>query len=369
MRLPNGFGQISEIRNAKLRKPWRAMVTVGKSETGRPICKLLKPEAYFRTYNEAYQALMKYHENPYDLYEDTTVETIYERWFKEYSERPQISQSSIKITALAWRYCTSMYKTPIRDIRVRHVKYCMTQGVANIRGQEKTPNANMQQRIKGLFSNLFDYAIEYDLCDKNYAREFKMSRDIVLEAKTAKTDHIPYTDEEVNIIKSQIGNQIADLILVQCYSGWRPQELMLMRVSDVNITDWTFTGGLKTEAGKNRTVPIHSEIRSIVERKYNYAIEHGFDNLFTHAKIKGKESKWVYSSLRREFEEFVRTNGLNPVHRLHDGRKHFVTQAKKYNVDEYAIKYFVGHAITDITEKIYTQRDLEWLKSEMEKIK
>ena len=43
--------------------------------------------------------------------------------------------------------------------------------------------------------------------------------------------------------------------------------------------------------------------------------------------------------------------------------------AKKYEVDEYAIKYMVGHKIADITEKVYTQRELNWLKTEIEKIK
>mgnify|MGYP000452998160 CR=1 FL=1 len=53
-RLPNGFGQISEIKNRNLRKPFRAMVTVGKTPEGRPISKPLKPESYFETYNDAY---------------------------------------------------------------------------------------------------------------------------------------------------------------------------------------------------------------------------------------------------------------------------------------------------------------------------
>lgn len=60
---------------------------------------------------------------------------------------------------------------------------------------------------------------------------------------------------------------------------------------------------------------------------------------------------------------------LNPQHRTHDGRMHFITQAKKYGVDEYAIKYIVGHVITDVTEKVYTKREIEWLKTEIEKIK
>ena len=43
--------------------------------------------------------------------------------------------------------------------------------------------------------------------------------------------------------------------------------------------------------------------------------------------------------------------------------------AKKYKVDEYAIKYMVGHEISDLTEKIYTKREISWLKEEIEKIK
>ncbi len=61
--------------------------------------------------------------------------------------------------------------------------------------------------------------------------------------------------------------------------------------------------------------------------------------------------------------------GLSTEHRAHDPRKHFITMAKKYKVDKYAIKYIVGHSISDITEKVYTERDLIWLKEEIEKIK
>ena len=53
MRLPNGFGQISKL-SGRLRKPYREMITVGFTEEGRSICKILKPVGYFETYNEAY---------------------------------------------------------------------------------------------------------------------------------------------------------------------------------------------------------------------------------------------------------------------------------------------------------------------------
>ena len=42
--------------------------------------------------------------------------------------------------------------------------------------------------------------------------------------------------------------------------------------------------------------------------------------------------------------------------------------AKKYNMDEFAIKRLVGHHISDLTERVYTQRSIDWLKNEIEKI-
>ena len=70
-RLPNGFGTISELKNQNLRKPFRALVCVGKNFYGKPIYKSLKPETYFKTYNDAYAALLEYHKNPYDLDSDS----------------------------------------------------------------------------------------------------------------------------------------------------------------------------------------------------------------------------------------------------------------------------------------------------------
>ena len=82
-RLPNGFGQISEIKNRNLRNPFRAMISVGKDSNGRPICKPLKPESYFPTYNDAYAALVEYNKNPYDLEPSITMKELYENMICE----------------------------------------------------------------------------------------------------------------------------------------------------------------------------------------------------------------------------------------------------------------------------------------------
>lgn len=370
-RLPNGFGQISEIKNRNLRKPFRAMVTVGKTPTGKPICKPLKPESYFETYNDAYTALVEYNKNPYDLEPSITVKELYDRWTEEYFKTLK-SNSGIRTITSAWAYCSSVYDMRASDIRARHIKGCMDEGVAIIRGKEKKPSADTKARIKSMFNLMLDYALEYEIVDRNYSRTFNVSDDIIKEKEETKRGHIPFTDDEIRLLwKNVDSKQYVDVILIQCYSGWRPQELGLLRLENVDLENWSFTGGMKTEAGTNRVVPIHSKIRNLVMKKYKEAQELGSEYLIncTDTHTHRSSLMFTYDKYAKRFTKIVKELNLNDQHRPHDPRMHFITTAKKYEVQDYAIKYMVGHAITDITEKVYTKREIDWLKTEIEKIK
>lgn len=370
MRLPNGFGQISEIKGRNLRNPFRVMVTVGKNENGKPICKLLKPQAFFKTYNDAYAALIEYNKNPYDLESDLTVLQLYERWTEQYYKTLK-SESGKRTTQAAWAYCSSVYNMRAADLRARHIKGCIEEGKTIIKGVETYPSADGKARIKSLFNKMLDYAVEYEIVEKNYARTFNLSSEIVKERENNKQGHIPYSEEEMNILWQNIDKvKYVDLIIVQCYSGWRPQEIGLIKIKDVDVDNWTYVGGMKTEAGKDRLVPIHSKIQKIILKNYNYAKRIGSEYLFNCIETDSpNEMRLTYDKYHNRFIKIRDTLHLNPKHKAHDGRMHFITQAKKYNVDEYAIKYIVGHAIADVTEKVYTVREINWLKEEIEKIK
>lgn len=369
-RLPNGFGQISEIKNRNLRNPFRAMVTVGKDEKGRPICKPLKPESYFPTYNEAYAALVEYNRNPYDLNPSITINELYDKWTEEYFKT--ISEESARGTNDAWKYCSAVYNMRVVDVRARHIKGCMEEGVATIRGKDKTPTATMKNKIKTLFNQMLDYAVEYELVDRNYSRTFNLSDDTIKEIKKVKKEHIAFSEDEMDILWQHVTDKkFVDVLLIQCYSGWRPQELGLIELCNVDLEKNIFSGGMKTDAGTDRIVPIHSKIRSLVEQRYKEAQELGSKYLFNYIEPTSnrKNIKLTYSRYSRVVARIRDELNLNPLHRSHDGRKHFVTMAKKYKVDEYAIKYLVGHKISDITEKTYTEREFKWLREELEKIK
>ena len=107
MRLPNGFGSITKLQKPNLRNPYWARICVGKNSKGRPILKSLKPKAYYKTYNEAYEALTEYNKNPYDLDLDMTVKELYEKWSDKYFS--EIAESAVRTVTSAWAYCYDIY--------------------------------------------------------------------------------------------------------------------------------------------------------------------------------------------------------------------------------------------------------------------
>lgn len=368
-KLPNGFGQISEIKNRNLRNRFRVMVTVGKTSEGKPISKLLKPNAYFKTYNEAYKALVEYNKNPYDLNTSSiTMTELYEKWSKEYLKT--VATSNVRSIQSAWNYCSVLYEMRVADVRAKHLKKCIDGASREGKGKIIQASANTKSRIKSIFNLMFDYANENDLVEKNYARTFNVSDKILKEVEEVKRGHISFTDKEMEILWKNVDKiPYVDVILIQCYSGWRPQELGLIELNRVDLNNWVFAGGMKTDAGMNRLVPIHSKIRPLIKKRYEEAININSKYLINCTDSQRKNDiKMTYDKYRHRFRSIRDKLNLNPEHRAHDPRKQFITMAKRYNLDEYAIKYIAGHRISDITEKIYTDRTVQWLKDEMEKI-
>lgn len=354
-RLPNGFGQISMIKNRNLRRPYRAMVTVGKDEHGRPICKLLKPQAYFETYNDAYKALVEYNKKPYDPDQTMTVEELFEVWSKQHFKTLN-AETSVRNVKSAWKASSAIKDELVTELRPRHIKYLIDNA-----------KPTMQLSIKSLFNQMLDYATEYEIVDKNVSRSFNISQSTIKEMKDTRIHHLSFSEDELKTLWKNINKPNVDMVLFQCYSGWRPQEIGMIEVENINTDTWIMIGGLKTEAGKDRLVPIHPCLREIVSK--NIEIAKSISSKYLFNKIDMQDTKYTYDRYKKAFKSVVKDLGLDPQHKPHDGRKTFVTLCKQYKVDEYAIKYIVGHKIYDITEAVYTDRNPEWLMSEIEKIK
>lgn len=217
--------------------------------------------------------------------------------------------------------------------------------------------------MKRLLKLMLDYAVEYEIVENNVIKEIDLSSLMKTKTSNYTTQHRTFSDDDLQKLWTNINtDQYVKIILIQCYMGWRPNELLSLKKENVNLEDGYIIGGSKTKNGINRKVPIHSKIMPIVMELYKNTDSQ-------ELLISTKSKKIEYRMYARHYEKILKKLDIDPTHKLHDPRVTFVTLCKKYQVDEYAIKYMVGHTIRDLTENTYTKREFDWLKSEIEKIK
>jgi integrase len=373
-RRSNGEGSVSYDSR---RKRYRAKVTIGwelDETTGksRQITKTLGSN--YKTKGEASAALTEYFSHPYDLdNKDITFSQLYEVWFVHYMEYHESYRYRIKS---AYKYCSAIYDKKVRDISILDMKNCIYKGTALVergkyRGQTKAASPSTKQSIKILLNNMFSYAVEARITDRNYAREFTLDKKVEQEKIQEHKVKIPFSEDELNKLwKSIEFVPFADMIVYACYSGWRPGELIRLKVKDVNWEDNYIEGGIKTKAGKNRLVPIHSLVKPIVEKYYNEAVSVGSEYLFNDITKKtgiGLSRDQYLSRFNKVMERLHFRLDLTP----HYTRHTFITKAKsrQVNMNDYILKLIVGHSIKDITEHVYTHREIQDLQEEIEKIK
>lgn len=341
-KLPNGYGTIYKM-SGKRSRPYRAMKTdkwiidpvTGKSKQIRSTI------GYYQSREDAMIALANYNENPYDIKADSiTFSEVYEKWSENYF--PTLSNpSSVRTVTAAYAYCNGLYDMRMKDIKVSHLEGT----ILNAQVGDST-----KSRIKSLFNMMYKYAVAHDIVEKDYASVMFANGNPIKRSRTKEV--IPFSQEEIFLLWDNLDSiAFADMILIGIYSGWRPQELAILKVADIDIKVGTMLGGLKTDAGKNRIVPIHPLIRPLIENRMKEATSMQSEFLFNDAN--GQQGTYMtYDKYRKRFEKVMKY--LKLTHRPHETRHTFITKAKACNVDEYILKLIVGHAIDDITEKVYT---------------
>lgn len=232
-------------------------------------------------------------------------------------------------------------------------------------GKVKKLSPTMKLKTKTVIGMLLDYAIENSLIETNCTKSIN-TKEWSHKSSDNVRHHKRFTDEELKLLWDNYSKyESGDMLIIDCYSGWRPSELCELQLEHVDLINRTFTGGLKTQAGKNRMVPIHPKIYDLVVKRYKDSRSKNSKYLFT----KDDGQPYTYHRYLKIFVQMRDDLNIDSSHALHDCRVTFISLAKRYMVNEYAIKHLVGHAIADITENVYTQRDPEWLKNELEKIK
>ena len=214
-----------------------------------------------------------------------------------------------------------------------------------------------------MFNLMYDYAVLAGLVSVNPARQFSL-KGIQNKIEKQRDEKIPFSKEHLKELWKDLEFCYTRMVLINIYSGWRPQEMLLLKKSDIDFENMTMTGGMKTEAGTNRTVPIHSAVLNLI--RYYYDRSPG--ELLFYDYDQPKPVKMTYDKYRGRFSKIMLHHGWD-IYSPSCPRHTFATLAMEYKIDEYAKKKIMGHEISDVTLKHYTHIEMRnYLKTEIEKI-
>ena len=370
----NGEGSISFDSR---RKRYRVKVTLGweiDEQTGRSKQITKTIGSNYKTQAEAQRALSEYLENPFDLKnKDITFENLYNKWFEDRVVKK--SNSSLYRIKAAYKYCSSLYDMKFRDITILDMKDCIENGTAleirgKHRGEYKKASPSTKESIKYSFNHIYAYAVEAGIVNRNLAKEFSLEKDVFKEKEINRKIKKPFTEDEIRKLWDNLYIvPYVDIILLGCYTGWRPIELIELKMKNINFENNTMKGGKKTKAGIDRIIPIHSKIKDIVNKLYKQAKELNSEYLINDpTNIQGYNGL-SYDQYLVRFKKVIELMEFDTSMTPHCTRHTFITMAQRSGVDKYIIKIFVGHDIKDITEYIYTHRTLEEMQEAMDTIK
>ena len=355
----NGTGGIKKLSGNR-RRPWMVLITAGYETNEITLIKkqIQKPLGYYETEELAKKALYDYNMNPYDIEaEKITFKKVYDDWSSRYYA--DLSNKSTQRSNLsAFNHSGPLHDMIFKSITITNMRDTINNAQVGI---------STKGRMKSLYNLLYDFAVESNIVSINVARNFTIKglQNKILNERNSK---IPFPQDHENLLWENADYGFTRMVLIGIYSGWRPQELATLKRANIDIDNQTMLGGMKTVAGTDRIVPIHSKIKEFIN--YYYDQSEGCEYLFND--FEGQQGTvMTYDKYRGRFRKALTRSGLSVSdYSPHCTRYTFITKAKESKMDEYAIKMIVGHEISDITESIYTHRDtVKFLKEEITKIK
>lgn len=323
----NGTGTVYKLQGRR-KKPWaacRAGVMIGTYAT-----KTEALEALDRTRNQEIG----------DRY-NATFEEVYKLWKEEHFR--ELTKKGIEQYEYAYKHCTPLHNLKFRSIRLNQYQSIIDTMAAKGRTQSTC------NKVKQLIGQMSQWALREDIITKNQAPFIKLP-------DQEKKEKEIFTDEEIRILWKHSSEPPVQIILILIYTGMRIGELFTMEKSNVHIVDGYMVGGLKTEAGKDRVIPIKSTIATFIEDMYNNAPDGGL-------LIKGYKGQMRAENFRkREYYPTLERLGI-PKKTPHSCRHTFASMMVKRDVRPETLQKIMGHSNYSVTANVYVHQDISELQN------
>lgn len=327
------------------RNPYRVRITVGWTKD--PVTGKSKQRyatvGYYPTYKDASIALVRYHQNPLSLESGVTFAEVYRRWSEERYETA--GESLIRSYTAAFKAVPMLHEIPFKDLRRNHL-----QNAVDNCGK----NYPTLKNIKLLISLLFQYAIQNDLVEKDYAQYIDITRHKpdIDEQSSIHTDIKP---DEIAALWSHTEDQTARQTLMLIYSGLRISEFCGLSEGDVDLDARIVTVRKSKTASGRRRVPI-------AMKTLPFWREHRFPQN-TPASSDVRKAALSYRNRMKDLQAY----GLEE-HLPHDTRHTCATLLFNAGTDSYVTKRILGHAESDLTDNVYTHLSDEVLRNAIDKL-
>jgi integrase len=333
---PNGYGTVAKLSGVR-RNPFVVRKTKSWDDRGYPVYETV---GYYPTREAGLIALAQYNKDPWDIdREKMTLAELFKLW--EEKKAPKLGYKNRCSLKSAYTHCVPLRGTKYRDIKAYHM-------------QEIIDNCgrgySTQSAIKNLFGHLDRFALELDIIPRCYS-------ELLTSESIPETSKRPFTDEEITALWAIRGEPWVDSALVFLYTGFRISELLDLKISDVDLDQMTLKGGVKTKAGKDRVVPIHSLIAEFIRARAS----EGKEYLFALDEI--KLTKYRYYALWRGIMARI-----GAEHTVHETRHTFRSRLDSAGANKRCIDLLMGHKSKDVGERVYTHKTIQELRDAIELI-
>ncbi len=201
---------------------------------------------------------------------------------------------------------------------------------------DAAPGAYYPKRdIKTLLGKLYNVAVTNECLDVS------QDKTDLLELPTQpKSKKDSFTLDEVHKIWDAYnkGDKMAGFALILCYTGMRPGELLQLKLENIDLKGQKIIGGIKTEAGIDREIPIAKAIIPIIQEAMKSAKYGLADSCREHFYDDWKSENW----------------GIERHMTANAGRHTLATAMEEANISVMVRKKILGHKIDDITERYTT---------------
>lgn len=227
-----------------------------------------------------------------------TLQQIWDAWEPWYS--PRVDPSTMASYRAAYAYFKKLHETKITEITGGDLQQCM---------DDCPKGKRTHQNMKVVAGLLWKYA-------KSKHIVTQVESDILYTGtgKSKKRDAL--TDIEVEKIRQAIGvHRYAEYIFCLCYLGYRPGEMLELRKDQVieHKGRLFLVEGKKTDAGRDRTVPVHKMIEDIIRDRLMVP---GTDLVFpqyTFAKASRKRPVPPFTGFKEMSDNYFREMVFKPI--------------------------------------------------------